>query len=419
MSDQGRFCWPCLLVPLGVLLSIGALVFALVPQLHLPEDLSTLLLFMAFTGLITIGVAYTIYRFKVVRWFRSLRWALLIAMLLMVLLMFVNIWVTAQLMFISEYDLQVTAALLLFAGLIAIIFGWSVSSAITDGIRELVRAAEQIASGDLTTRLSITGNDELAEFARRFNWMTSQLQEMDEQERKLEQTRRDLIAWASHDLRTPLTALRVMNEAMTDGMVSDVATMARYLHNMQSEIQHLNYLIDNLFELAQLDAGHLNLSFEWVSLRDLISDTLEQMRLRAERGQIALAGEVAPGVDMVCLAPDKIQRVLNNLLDNAIRYTPHGGRVHLSVMERAQDVCVSINNYAPNMPPVEVDQLFNRFYRQERARTQSSDGYRGAGLGLAIARGFVEAHGGKISVESSPERGVTFAFTLPKRDSLQ
>jgi signal transduction histidine kinase len=414
MTEKQGFCWLCLLIPLVALGGLGALVFALVPQLQLPDDLNTLLLFMTATGLVTIGAAYTAYRLKLVRWFRSLRWALLIAMLLMVLLLFINVWVTAQLMFISEYDLQITAALLLFAGLIAIIFGLFVSSAITDAIRELARAAEQIAKGDLTTRLSITGNDELAEFARRFNWMTAQLQQMDEQKRMLEQTRRDLIAWASHDLRTPLTALRAMNEAMADGMVSDPETMGRYLRNMQGEIQHLSHLIDNLFELAQLDAGHLQLNFEQVSLRDLISDTLEQMRLRAERDQITLTGEVADGVDMVCIAPDKIQRVLNNLLDNAIRYTPAGGRVKLLATDAGDSVQVSVNNYASDMMPLEMDQVFTRFYRQERARARSSDGYRGAGLGLAITRGFVEAHGGKIWAASSPEAGVTFTFTLPK-----
>lgn len=418
-ANNPRFCWPCLLLPLVALLGLGGLIFVLVPLLHLPEDMNTLLLFMSATGLATIGAAYTVYRFKLVRWFRSLRWALMIAMLLMVALLFVNVWVTAQLMFISEYDLQVTAALLLFAGLIAIIFGLFVSSAITDAIRELARAAEQIAQGDLTTRLSVTGNDELAEFARRFNWMTAQLQEMDEQKRMLEQTRRDLIAWASHDLRTPLTALRAMNEAMSDGLVSDPETMGRYLRNMHGEIQHLSHLIDNLFELAQLDAGRIQLSYEQVSLRDLISDTLEQMRLRAEREGIALSGEVASGVDMVCIAPDKVQRVLNNLLDNAIRYTPAGGRVRLLATDAGDSVRVSVNNYAPDLPPLEVDQVFTRFYRQERARAQSSDGYRGAGLGLAITRGFVEAHGGKIWAESSAEAGVTFTFTLPKQKSSQ
>ncbi len=270
-ANNPRFCWPCLLLPLVALLGLGGLIFVLVPLLHLPEDMNTLLLFMSATGLATIGAAYTVYRFKLVRWFRSLRWALMIAMLLMVALLFVNVWVTAQLMFISEYDLQVTAALLLFAGLIAIIFGLFVSSAITDAIRELARAAEQIAQGDLTTRLSVTGNDELAEFARRFNWMTAQLQEMDEQKRMLEQTRRDLIAWASHDLRTPLTALRAMNEAMSDGLVSDPETMGRYLRNMHGEIQHLSHLIDNLFELAQLDAGRFQLRYVQFSRSELIT----------------------------------------------------------------------------------------------------------------------------------------------------
>jgi signal transduction histidine kinase len=378
------------------------------------DELTLLLAYMVAITIVALSVAYIAYRLRLVRWLRSLRWALLVAMILTVGLIFLNVWVTARLMFISEYDLKITTALFVLGGLIALVFGFLVSGAITDGIREMARGAEQIAKGDFTTRLPVHGNDELAHLAKTFNWMAANLQEMDEQKRVLEQTRRNLIAWASHDLRTPLTAIRAMVEAMNDGVVADPATMKRYLGNMQGEIHNLSHLIDNLFELAQLDAGHLQLQFEAGSLHDLISDTLGSMTLRAQQSQIALRGDVDPRIDPVHMAADKVQRVLNNLLDNALRYTPAGGEVSLRAVKDGDYARVSVRNFAPNMPLPDASQIFIRFYRQEQSRAQTQDGYRGAGLGLAITRGFVEAHGGKIWVESQPQEGITFTFTLPR-----
>jgi signal transduction histidine kinase len=243
--------------------------------------------------------------------------------------------------------------------------------------------------------------------------MAENLQQMDEQKRQLDQQRRDLIAWASHDLRTPVTAIRAMVESMIDGVVSDPQTTNRYLHNMQLEIQHMSKLIDNLFELAQLDSGHVKLDYQTASLRDLISDTLGSMSARAQQQGITLSGEVDPEVDMLTFAPDKIQRVLSNLLDNALRYTPEGGTVVLKATHEGENVKVVVQNSGAT---IDVSQVFTRFYRAEGSRAQSKDGHRGAGLGLAITRGFVEAHGGKIWVESDSAQGVTFTFTLPMKN---
>jgi signal transduction histidine kinase len=391
----------------GVLLTIS--------RIGASSELNTLLILMAVIAVVSLGAAYAAYRLRLVRWLRSLRWALIVIIILTVAIIFINVWVTARLMFISEYDLSITVALLLFAGTIAMIFGFLVSSAITDSIREMGKAAEKVAQGKLDTRLSVQGNDELADFARTFNWMASNLQEVDEQKRRLDQERRDLIAWASHDLRTPVTALRAMLEAMIDGVVSDPQTMNRYLHNMELETTNLTQLIDNLFELAQLDEGHIKLDYQKASLRDLISDTLGSMSVRARQQNISLSGEVDPDVDMLYFAPDKIQRVLSNLLDNALRYTPDGGSVTLKASHEADQVKVTVQNSGEGVGTIDLSQVFTRFYREERSRAQSKDGRRGAGLGLAITRGFVEAHGGKIWVENDPQTGVKFTFTLPLR----
>jgi len=404
-----------LLIAIGIFVLLIAAMMVALPRVGVSAGLSTLLIFMTTIAVVSISGAYVAYRFRLIRWLRSLRWALLVVMILTVVLIFLNVWVTAHLMFISEYDLGVTGLLLIFAGVIALIFGFFVSSAITESIREMAKAAEQVAQGKLDTRLEVRGNDELAEFAKTFNWMATSLQEVDEQKRRLDQERRDLIAYASHDLRTPVTSIRAMIEAMIDGVVTDPQTTDRYLHNMESEIEHLTKLIDNLFELAQLDAGHVKLDYQMASLRDLISDTLGSMSVRAQQQGITLTGQVDPGVDMLYIAPDKVQRILSNLLDNALRYTPQGGKVSLKAILEPADVKVIVRNSGTGMANLDLSQVFTRFYREERSRAQSKDGHRGAGLGLAITRGFVEAHGGKIWAETDPVNGVTFTFTLPRR----
>ncbi|MBK8026225.1 MAG: HAMP domain-containing protein [Chloroflexi bacterium] len=377
------------------------------------ESIQTLLLLLSGIALIAMGVAYVIYRTRLLRRLPSLRWALLIMVVLVVALLFANVWVSAQLMFISPYDLEVTGVLLIFAALIAVGFGFFVSRAITEAIGELGKAAERVAQGRLDTRLPVEGRDELAQFARTFNSMAQSLQDLDEQKRQLDLQRRNLIAWTSHDLRTPVTSIRAMIEALADEVVVDTATTQRYVHDMQSEIESLTRLIDNLLELSQLDAGHIRLDLQPTSLRDMVSDTLSGMSARAAQAGIALTGRVADDIDIVTIAPDKIQRVLNNLLDNALRYTPAGGVVTIR-LERDRDTArVVVNNHAPGMEMLDVTSAFTRFYRRETSRARSDDGRRGAGLGLAIARGFVEAHGGTIEALSTPTQGVTITVKLP------
>ncbi len=344
-----------------------------------------------------------------------------------------NIFLTAQLMFISSnHDLPLLVLLLLFAAVVSLALGYALAQTLARRVTALHEGAHAIANGDFQAHVVESGGDELTALGVEFNRMAAQLAAGAAERQRLESTRRDLIAAISHDLRTPLASLRVMTEALADGMVDDPATTTRYLATMRSQIGHLNGLIDDLFELAQIDAGELKLELERSSLGDLVSDTLAGMQLQADAKGVRLAGRVAPGIDPVIIAPQKIGRVLYNLVGNAIRHTPNGGEVTI-IIQRIEDCKLQIANWPAHIAEFTISNLqsailvevadtgegiaaedlphiFDDFYRGEKSRSRATGG---AGLGLAIARGIVAAHGGRIWAESKPEHGTKIRFTLP------
>jgi len=405
---------PILALIFAMLVAFAIAMVMIVLTLNPPvEDIQQLMLFMIGTGVVTIGGVYLLYRRRLVQWFSSLRWTLLAIIILTVVLVFINVFITAQLMFISEHDLLLTSALLVYGGVIAIISVIFIAGTLIERIELLGDASRRVARGELHTRLSVRGNDELTQLARMFNSMAEELEAVDAQKRALEQTRRDLVAWASHDLRSPLAAVRAMNEAILDGVVDDEVTITRYRQQMQREIEHLGHLIDDLFELAQMDVGHLALERRPTDLGMLVEETLESLAARAAESYVDLSSTIPTDLPKVNLAIDKIERVLYNLLDNGLRHTPTGGSIYVDVEKRQHDVNLRVRNTGSAIDPADLPHIFDRFYRGENARTPHRDGQRGAGLGLAITRGFIEAHGGRIIVESDPECGTTFTVTLP------
>ncbi len=406
---------PFIIFLIVLVIPIAGTVFSELIMFDLPgNEVQDLLGFMTVTGLTSSLLSYAFYRLGVLEWFRSLRWAIWMVIALLVLMIFLNVWVIARFTFIQSHYLTLTSVLLVFAGLSALTIGFFASKTMTDRLSKLSEATRSLAGRDFTIRLKISGNDEIAQLAETFNIMARNLQEVEEQKQQLERTRRDLTAWVSHDLRTPLTSIRVMIEAMLDGVVDDDETVHRYLDNSRVEIEHLSGLIDDLFELAQLDVGHLQISVQRASIRDLISDTIGGMRLKADQRGIDLQGEVADDVDMILMAPDKIQRVLTNLVDNAIKYADSGVRVTLSAWRAGDDIRIDIHNSGSYIPEDALPRLFESFFRGEGSRKRDDDGARGTGLGLAIARGFIEAHGGRIWATSLPAEGTTFSFSLPQ-----
>lgn len=373
-------------------------------------DLNVMAQLLTVTAFISALAGYAAYRLGWLERSPSLRLTLMGIYALASVLAFFNVWVTARLMFASQHDLVLATVLLLFAGGIAMVLGYFLSNAIVRRISGLQQAAQQIEQGGLGTNVEVSGNDELSALAVTFNRMSERLEQAAEKQRELDILRRDLIAWAGHDLQTPLASVQAIVEALADGVVEDPQTVQRYLQTAQRDIQSLSLLIDDLFQMAQLDAGGLTLEREQASLSDLISDTLESFKTHATRQGVELTGNVGSDVDPVWMDVQRIGRVLNNLIGNALRHTPQGGCVSVEARRSDQGVLVSVRDSGEGIHPSDLPYIFDRFYRGEKSRSRRTGG---SGLGLAIAKGIVEAHGGQIEVESQAGKGTQFYFVLP------
>jgi len=396
---------------IGILAAL-ALTLALTALIMRPprNELTNLGVILALTALGSGALGFLVHRLG---WWRrppTLKLSLSLGYLLAALLTILNVWVGAQLMFISEHDLALAGMLLLFASGISVSFGYLISSGLVQALGDILQASEQLSEGDLTARVPAGGSDEVARLGASFNLMASRLEAADLEARRMEAARRDFVAGASHDLRTPLASLQAMIEALAEGVVDDPETVQRYLRQSQAEILRLRGLTDDLFQLAQLDAGHFAMQYEPASLSDLVSDSLGSLSPRAAAKGLTVSGWVDPQVGLVWMAPLQVGRILHNLLDNALAHTPEGGTIAVRAAPEDGPVVISVQDSGEGISAEDLPRVFERFYRGEQSRSRSAGG---SGLGLAIAKGLVEAHGGEIWVESRPGSGTCFRFSLP------
>jgi signal transduction histidine kinase len=317
---------------------------------------------------------------------------------------------TSRAMFLSHHDLGVVTLVTAVAGTVALAFALAVGTALSRWSRELRDEARRFGeSGAFVSGSS--GPAEFTELSDELRRTSEKLAESRDRELALEQSRRELVSWVSHDLRTPLAGLRAMTEALEDGLADDPG---RYHVQMRAEVDRMVRMVDDLFELSRIHAGVLQISPQPVALGDVVSEALAGADSVARARGVHLGGEVEADV-LVTADPAGLSRVVSNLLMNAIRHTPADGVVEIRGRSVPDGVELSVTDACGGMRDDELGRVFDVGWQGSSARTpdhRAGVGGAGAGLGLAIVKGIVEAHLGRVDV-TNHEPGCRFLVTLP------
>jgi signal transduction histidine kinase len=314
---------------------------------------------------------------------------------------------SAEAMFLSQHDLGVVVMVCIVAGITAFAFSWLLGRQVESGSAALRQAARSF--GDESGQFRPPALPMAAEFAalsRELTDTSAKLTKSRARERALEQSRRQLVAWVSHDLRTPLAGLRAMAEALEDGLAADPP---RYHKQIRAEAERLATMVDDLFELSRIQSGALQLSSDQIALDDLVSDVLASTEALAREHGVRLDG-TASGQLTVRADPRELSRALTNLLANAIRHTPAGGRVRVEARPAGGEALLAVTDGCGGIPEADLPRVFDLAWRGTDARSPAPGS--GAGLGLAIVRGVAEAHRGSVRVENTGD-GCCFEMRLP------
>ncbi|MBE9471119.1 MAG: HAMP domain-containing protein [Chloroflexi bacterium] len=300
--------------------------------------------------------------------------------------------------------------LMLVAGVVAVLAVLVVSGfqarRIVAPVRALAEAARQVASGDLSQRVSVTSQDELGEMAVAFNTMAAELARQHE-------LRRRAMTDIAHELRTPLSVLQIELESIEDGLTTPTPEV---IAGLQTDVAHLRRLVDDLRMLSLAEAGELQMEVEPVEMGDLIQDVLNRVQGAARAKGITLDTRVPATALPVTGDPQRLAQVLLNLLSNAMQHTPSDGQITVSAQrveesgEHGEEVHVTVQDTGEGIPAEDLPHIFERFYRTDRARSRETGG---SGLGLSITRSLVEAHGGRLWAHSTEDQGSAFTFALP------
>lgn len=301
---------------------------------------------------------------------------------------------------------QVSRATLLaalIAGLVALVLGGFITWGVTRPVRQLTQAADAIAAGDLSQRVDVKSSDEVGDLANAFNQMASELEQA-------ETLRRQMTADIAHELRTPLSVIQGNVEALQDG-VFPLTTEA--LEPIRDKTKLLGRLVEDLRELALAEAGRMPLDRQPTDLRTLAEKVVTGFQPSAEAKAIELAIEARPDLPEADVDSQRIEQVLMNLLTNALRHTPENGRITIAISNQdAHSFTLRVTDSGSGIPAEALPHVFERFYRVDKGRARGADG-EGSGLGLAVARSIIEAHGGQIGVDSPSGQGASFWFTIP------
>ncbi len=371
------------------------------------QDQLTVIAYAAGCALLVGGVGLLVTRLLRTR---SLRWHLVVLAVVAVVAPYAGLLAVTQQMFFSAHDLKVATFVGGAAGVVTLLVTLGLATAIvrwTGAIRSNVRRL----GADGQPFVPVDGPAEFRDLAAELESARRDLAASREREQLLDRSRRDLVSWVSHDLRTPLAGLRAMSEALEDGMVEDPQ---RYLGQMRRDVDRMTTMVGDLFELSKLHAGAVEPRLEVIQLRDLVSEAIASADPVARAGRVLLGGEVADGV-RVSADPAALSRAISNLVMNAIRHTPADGAVQVVGHAVDDAVELSVIDQCGGIPVAEMANVFDVGWRGSRARTPDDGGHGpGAGLGLAIVRGIVEAHHGEVTVENLAHgAGCRFSIRLP------
>jgi signal transduction histidine kinase len=303
----------------------------------------------------------------------------------------------------GQFVVRVNRALLLAglaAGAAGLLLSFALSRRILRPVEALTAAARRMEAGDLSRRVAAAGRDEIAGLARAFNAMADRMA-------TAERLRRDLVSDVAHELRSPLTNIRCQLEALQDGLVP---ANAETLASLEDEALLLEHLVDDLQELALAEAGQIELERAPLRIREEVEQAVQALRPRLEEGGLQVEVDAPPDLPAVNADARRLGQVLRNLLGNAITHTPPGGTIRVRARAAEREVEVTVEDTGPGIPREHLPFLFERFYRADPSRSRRTGG---AGLGLAIVKQLVEAHGGRVWVESQVGRGAAFGFSLP------
>lgn len=318
-----------------------------------------------------------------------------------------NVAVLSARMFVSHHDAVALMVLLLYGVAAGVAAALMLARTTASSMTKLRDAAAALGRGDLDARAgTLSAGPELDALAQTLDQMAERLQASQARERQVEASRRDLITMVSHDLRTPLASLRAMVEAIDDGVVADPPSMQRYAGEMRRSLEQLTHMVDDLFELAQLDAGAIEAETRRARVQDVVSRAIATVEPAADAKGLALVSELGGMGDAAC--SPRLARVLQNLLVNAIRHTPADGTVRLEARRVGDRLSLAVEDSGEGIAPEDLQRVFEPFFRADPARSGA-----GAGLGLALAKRIVEALGGDIRAESSVAAGSRFAVDLP------
>jgi signal transduction histidine kinase len=360
-------------------------------------------------GIATVAAAYALVRVR--ERVGSLRRQVLLSAALIVGQLLVAVALFDWLMLVSHMDVLFTVVAVAYSALLGLWAAWMLGRHVMADVDAVRAGLTAVGEGSRDVRIYTSGGDELAQLGRDVERMVARLNDEEQMRWAADGARRSLLASVSHDLRTPLTSIQVLAEAIDDDIV-DERTLREYVSRLATHVRALSALIDDLFELSRLEAGDIRWTMEQVAIPELLEETVDAMRPHADASGLAVRIDTGGSPAYARANPEQIQRVLFNLLQNAIRHTPADGSITVRAEPSDSEVEIEVADTGEGIDPDDRERVFEAFAqgRGREARTNGS-----AGLGLSIARAIVEAHGGRIWLaESDGDPGTRVRFSLPR-----